>query len=193
MAGALTVGSVFLLLVWDRLKAAADDFAVHLNTQGILEVGCSSTAEPPTAPAAAPPPPSYPHELERTEETEAPGNKKYLLFLPNIHVTESQLPGLEADDDENLQKYLDRSYWEERNKAEEVSSFSQESHPVVNSPSQVENSEENMAAQKQEFVLQAGETEDEKKQKEQKAKFLKNLSASLDIFANRMRANQGAF
>ena len=44
-----------------------------------------------------------------------------------------------------------------------------------------------------EFVLQSGETEDEKKKKEEKAKFLKNLSASLDIFANRMRANQGIY
>jgi hypothetical protein len=107
------------------------------------------------------------------------------------------LPGLEADDDENLQKYLDRSYWEERNKADEVSSFSQESHPVA-SPEQVENGENNASSAVQgqemkEFVLQSGETEDEKKQKEQKAKFLKNLSASLDIFANRMRANQGSF
>lgn len=107
------------------------------------------------------------------------------------------MPGLEADDDENLQKYLDRSYWEERNKADEVSSFSQESHPAA-SPDQVENSENNASSAVQgqemkEFVLQAGETEEEKKQKEQKAKFLKNLSASLDIFANRMRANQGTF
>ncbi|CBY43126.1 unnamed protein product, partial [Oikopleura dioica] len=130
---------------------------------------------------AAAPPPSYPDELVRTEEAEAP---------------ESRLPGLEADDDENLQKYLDRSYWEERNKADEVSEFSQESYPaVVSSPNQVENGEEEASSTVQgqemkEFVLQTGETEDEKKKKEEKAKFLKNLSASLDIFANRMRANQ---
>lgn len=109
------------------------------------------------------------------------------------------MPGLEADDDENLQKYLDRSYWEERNKADEVSEFSQESYPaVVSSPNQVENGEEEASSTVQgqemkEFVLQTGETEDEKKKKEEKAKFLKNLSASLDIFANRMRANQGTF
>ncbi|CAG5111514.1 Oidioi.mRNA.OKI2018_I69.chr2.g5816.t1.cds [Oikopleura dioica] len=122
---------------------------------------------------AAAPPPSYPDELQRTEETETP---------------EEALPNLEAEDDENLQKYLDRSYWEERNKAtEEVPPYSEESHPSV------ENNEATTGTTSpdmKEFVLQSGESEEDKKKKEEKAKFLKNLSASLDIFANRMRANQ---
>ena len=99
------------------------------------------------------------------------------------------MPNLEAEDDENLQKYLDRSYWEERNKAtEEVPPYSEESHPSV------ENNEATAGTTSpdmKEFVLQSGESEEDKKKKEEKAKFLKNLSASLDIFANRMRANQG--
>ena len=96
-----------------------------------------------------------------------------------------------------MQKYLDRSYWEQRNtesesaeaKKDEMSSlptYQQTQVESANGPV----SQDIGLGQATSFVLQNDTTAEEAAEKEQNSKFCKNLSASLDIFMNRMKADQ---
>lgn len=111
-----------------------------------------------------------------------------------------QLPALASDGDSDLQKYLDRSYWEQRNteselaeaKKDEISSLPTYQQTQVevegaNRPVMGQNVDLGSATS---FILQNDTTAEEAAEKEQNSKFCKNLSASLDIFMNRMKADQ---
>lgn len=111
-----------------------------------------------------------------------------------------QLPALASDGDSDLQKYLDRSYWEQRNteselaeaKKDEISSLPTYQQTQV----EVEGAIRPVVGQNVDlgsatsFILQNDTTAEEAAEKEQNSKFCKNLSASLDIFMNRMKADQ---
>lgn len=110
-----------------------------------------------------------------------------------------QLPALASDGDSDLQKYLDRSYWEQRNtesesaeaKKDEMSSlptYQQTQVGVESANGSV--SQDIGLGQATSFVLQNDTTAEEAAEKDQNSKFCKNLSASLDIFMNRMKADQ---
>ena len=110
-----------------------------------------------------------------------------------------QLPALASDGDSDLQKYLDRSYWEQRNtesesaeaKKDEMSSLPtyQQTQVGVESANGPVGQDLGLG-QATSFVLQNDTTAEEAAEKEQNSKFCKNLSASLDIFMNRMKADQ---
>lgn len=110
-------------------------------------------------------------------------------------IAPDQLPALASDQDSDLQKYLDRSYWEQRNtetgaeskQDENLPSYQQtlnDTSPETRQPTMSE------TVGAQQFVLQNDTSAEESAEKDQNAKFCKNLSASLDIFMNRMKADQ---
>ena len=113
-----------------------------------------------------------------------------------------QLPALASDGDSDLQKYLDRSYWEQRNTESETADAKKDEtgNSTGNLPTyqQTQSGFENGAngpvgqdmGPGTSFVLQNDTTAEEAAEKEQNSKFCKNLSASLDIFMNRMKADQ---
>ena len=113
-----------------------------------------------------------------------------------------QLPALASDGDSDLQKYLDRSYWEQRNtesesadaKKDETGNSTGSLPTYQQAQSGVENGANGPVGQDMgpgtSFVLQNDTTAEEAAEKEQNSKFCKNLSASLDIFMNRMKADQ---
>jgi len=97
--------------------------------------------------------------------------------------------------DNDLQKYLDRSYWEQRNAepdekpvSNDLPSYSQTMGDGISQPSVI-SGPGNQGVQQ--YVLQNDTTAEEVAEKQQNQKFCKNLSTSLDIFMNRMKADQG--
>ena len=98
---------------------------------------------------------------------------------------------------------MDRSYWEQRNTEPELEnkdnpsndlpSYSQTmgstTTPIIQST--VVNGDDLSNQNIQQFVLQNDTTAEEVAEKQQNQKFSKNLSTSLDIFLNRMKADQG--
>ena len=112
-----------------------------------------------------------------------------------------QLPALASDGDSDLQKYLDRSYWEQRNTESESADAKKDEagNSALPTYQQAQNGVESSngpvaqdvgPGQATSFVLQNDTTAEEAAEKEQNSKFCKNLSASLDIFMNRMKADQ---
>jgi len=116
--------------------------------------------------------------------------------------TADQLPALASDGDSDLQKYLDRSYWEQRNNETESADIKKDETLPTYQQTMVNGAETNtngpiasqdsngMIGAATSFVLQNDTTAEEAAEKDQNSKFCKNLSASLDIFMNRMKADQ---
>jgi len=106
------------------------------------------------------------------------------------------LPCLSSDNDAELQKYLDRSYWEQR--GEKVDAQVKAHLPNAESDETITGDvvatngigNQQQQQQSQQFVLQNETSADELAKQDENSKFCGNLSASLDIFMNRMKADQ---